>query len=75
MMEDGSPIDASDRPGPMIRTCLMPAEHWEIRDTWHTFGLKGTGSHHVALTDVFVPDENFFEFPFGTSFAPDPIFG
>jgi indole-3-acetate monooxygenase len=75
MMEGGSPIDASDQPGPMIRTCLMPAEHWEIRDTWHTFGLKGTGSHHVALTDVFVPDSNFFEFPFGASFAPDPIFG
>jgi alkylation response protein AidB-like acyl-CoA dehydrogenase len=36
---------------------------------------RGTGSHHVALTDVFVPDENFFEFPFGASFAPDPIFG
>jgi hypothetical protein len=27
------------------------------------------------LTDVFVPDENFFELPFGASFAPDPIFG
>ncbi len=74
MMEGGSPIDASDGPGPMIRACLMPAEHWEIRDTWHTFGLKGTGSHHVALTDVFVPDENFFEVPFGSSFAPDLIF-
>jgi hypothetical protein len=24
---------------------------------------------------VFVPDENFFELPFGASFAPDPIFG
>jgi hypothetical protein len=75
MMEGGSPIDAPDRPGPLTRTCLMPAECWEIQDTWHTFGLKGTGSHHVALTDVFVPDENFFEFPFGASFAPDPIFG
>ena len=75
MMEGGSPIDRSDGPGPMTRTFLMPAEHWEIRDTWHTFGLKGTGSHHVALTDVLVPDENFFEFPFGASFAPDPIFG
>jgi indole-3-acetate monooxygenase len=75
MMEGGSPIDAADRPGPMIRTCLMPAEQWEIRDTWHTSGLKGTGSHHVALTDVLVPDSNFFEFPFGTSFAPDPVFG
>jgi len=75
MMEGGSPIDRSDGPGPMTRTFLMPAEHWEIRDTWHTLGLKGTGSHHVALTGVFVPDENFFEFPFGASFAPDPIFG
>ena len=26
------------------------------------------------MTDVLVPDENFFEFTFGTSFAPDPIF-
>jgi indole-3-acetate monooxygenase len=75
MLEDGAPIDASDgAAGPMTRTCLIPAEHWQIRDTWHTFGLRGTGSHHVALTEVIVPDENFFEFPFGTSFAPDPIF-
>ncbi|HUB45375.1 MAG TPA: acyl-CoA dehydrogenase family protein [Acetobacteraceae bacterium] len=74
MMEGGSPIDAADRPGPMIRACFMPANDWEIRDTWHTFGLRGTGSHHVALTDVFVPDQNFFEFPFGDSFAPDLVF-
>jgi alkylation response protein AidB-like acyl-CoA dehydrogenase len=75
MMEGGSPIDASEAPGPMIRTCIMPAEHWEIRDTWHTSGLKGTGSHHVALTDLLVPDSNFFEFPFGASFAPDRVVG
>jgi indole-3-acetate monooxygenase len=75
MMEGGAPIEASDGPGPMIRTCLLPANHWEILDTWHVFGLRGTGSHHVALTDAFVSDENFFEFPFGASFAPDPIFG
>jgi alkylation response protein AidB-like acyl-CoA dehydrogenase len=75
MMEGGSPIASPDGPGPMTRTCIMPAERWEIRDTWHTVGLKGTGSHHVALTDAFVPDESFFEFPFGVSFAPEPIFG
>ena len=46
----------------MTRTCLMPAERWEIRDTWYTVGLKGTGSHHVALTDALVPDGSFFEF-------------
>jgi indole-3-acetate monooxygenase len=75
MMDNGSPIDAADGPGPMTRTFLVPAERWDIRDTWHAFGLRGTGSHHVALTDAFVPDENFFEFPFGASLAPDPIFG
>ena len=75
MMEGGRPIDSAEGPGPMIRACIMPAERWEIRDTWHTVGLKGTGSHHVALTDTFVPDENFFEFPFGVSFAQDTIFG
>jgi indole-3-acetate monooxygenase len=75
MMEGGSPIGASHGPGPMTRTFLQPAERWEIRDTWHTFGLRGTGSHHVALTDAFVPESNFFEFPFGASFAPDAIFG
>ena len=75
MMEGGSPIDNPDGPGPLTRSFLMPAEHWEIRDTWRTLGLKGTGSHHVAVTDLFVPDENFIEFPFGASFAPDPIFG
>jgi indole-3-acetate monooxygenase len=74
MMEGGSPIDAPHGPGPLIRGFLMPAERWEIRDTWHTLGLRGTGSHHIALADVLVPDANFFEFPFGTSFAPDPIF-
>jgi alkylation response protein AidB-like acyl-CoA dehydrogenase len=74
MMEGGSPIDNPDGPGPMTRSFLMPAQHWEIQDTWHTLGLKGTGSHHVKVTDVVVPDENFYEFPFGVSFAPDPIF-
>jgi indole-3-acetate monooxygenase len=75
MMEGGTPIDATPGPGPMIRTFLLPAERWQIQDTWHTLGLKGTGSHHITLTDQFVPDTNIFEFPFGDSFAPEPICG
>ena len=75
MMEGGSPILALDGLGPMTRTCLMPVEHWHVHDTWHSLGLRGTGSHDVELRDELVPDRNFFEFPFGASFAPDPIFG
>jgi len=74
MTEGGSPIPAPDGPGPVTRAFFVPAGHWEIQDTWHVLGLRGTGSHHVGLRDVFVPDRNFFEFPFGTSFAVDPIF-
>jgi hypothetical protein len=51
MMEGGFPTDNPDGPGPMIRICVMPVESWEIRDTWRTLGLKGTGSHHVSLAE------------------------
>jgi alkylation response protein AidB-like acyl-CoA dehydrogenase len=27
----------------------------KILDTWHTLGMRGTGSHDIALDDVFVP--------------------
>ena len=28
----------------------------EIKDTWHTLGMRGTGSHDIVLDGVFVPD-------------------
>ncbi|MGV6871965.1 acyl-CoA dehydrogenase family protein [Pseudochelatococcus sp. B33] len=74
MMEGGAPVASPDGQGPMVRSCLLPAGDWKILDTWHAFGLRGTGSHHVTLTDAFVPDANFVEFPFGTSCAPDRTF-
>lgn len=37
---------------------LVPADPSLIDDTWHTLGLRGTGSHDVVLTDCFVPSEH-----------------
>lgn len=34
----------------------MPTSELEILDTWHTSGLRGTGSHDAVADDVFVPD-------------------
>jgi alkylation response protein AidB-like acyl-CoA dehydrogenase len=35
----------------------LPTEHLQILDTWHTLGLRGTGSHDTVADEVFVPDE------------------
>ena len=34
----------------------VPRGEFEIIDTWHTAGLRGTGSADVAVNDIFVPD-------------------
>jgi alkylation response protein AidB-like acyl-CoA dehydrogenase len=34
----------------------MTAEGVVIEPTWHTIGMRGTGSHDVVLSNVFIPD-------------------
>lgn len=34
----------------------MKAAEVRILDTWHTLGMRGTGSHDVMLDDLFVPE-------------------
>lgn len=46
---------------PEARFCYLPAERCEILDTWISTGLRGSGSHHFAAEDVFVPAEHTFD--------------
>ncbi|QNI06127.1 hydroxylase [Mycobacterium kubicae] len=38
----------------------LPKADLEILDTWHTLGLRGTGSHDTVADEVFVPAERVF---------------
>ena len=61
--EDGVPRMRA--PGqPDLRVLLVPKGRYEILDTWHVGGLRGSGSHDVVMHDVFVPAED--------SFSPSP---
>jgi indole-3-acetate monooxygenase len=42
---------------PDWRFAFFPASEAEIIDTWHTAGLRGTGSHDVAVNGIRVPEE------------------
>jgi alkylation response protein AidB-like acyl-CoA dehydrogenase len=54
--EDGAPRMLA--PGqPDIRVLFIPKGSYEILDTWHVGGLRGSGSHDVVVDDVFVPAE------------------
>jgi alkylation response protein AidB-like acyl-CoA dehydrogenase len=42
---------------PEARYLFVPVAEAEILDTWHVRGMRGTGTHHFAVHDVFVPAE------------------
>ncbi|MGH0028555.1 MAG: acyl-CoA dehydrogenase family protein [Myxococcota bacterium] len=54
---DGDAPAAGPHGGPMLREVLLPRSEFEIADTWHVAGLRGSGSHDVVARDLFVPDE------------------
>jgi alkylation response protein AidB-like acyl-CoA dehydrogenase len=54
---DGDEPAKAPSGGPVLREALMPRSEFEILDTWHVAGLRGSGSHDVAARDLFVPEE------------------
>ncbi len=42
---------------PEERFLFVPAAEAEIVDTWNVRGMRGTGTHHFVVKDVFVPAE------------------
>jgi indole-3-acetate monooxygenase len=40
---------------PVLRVVAIPTAELQVLDTWHTSGLRGTGSHDAVADEVFVP--------------------
>jgi indole-3-acetate monooxygenase len=65
IFEQGQPRRLSNGQ-PETRLMLVPIDQCSILDTWHTSGLRGTGSHDFTIDNVFVP------FAHSTSFFDPP---
>ena len=50
----------SGRPLELVEA-IIPRDDYQIVDTWRVNGLRGTGSHDVAVDDLFVPDDMITE--------------
>ena len=48
------PTGPGERPD--MRTFLLPRSDYVIDDTWHTAGLRGTGSKDIVVEGAFVPE-------------------
>ncbi|WP_082984742.1 acyl-CoA dehydrogenase family protein [Mycobacterium sp. 1245499.0] len=69
--QDGRPrLSRSGKPE--YRVAMLPAEHWEILDTWDPVGLAGSGSHDYAIKNAYVPEE--YTFLPGQHQRPEPLY-
>jgi alkylation response protein AidB-like acyl-CoA dehydrogenase len=64
----GEPARAEDTGVPEVVMAYLPRDSCHVIDTWHVLGMRGTGSHDVAVTDVFVPTARTF--PLVPEFIP-----
>jgi alkylation response protein AidB-like acyl-CoA dehydrogenase len=53
---DGDKPRVTATGAPDLRLAVVRTSDIEVLDTWHVFGLRGTGSHDVAAHDLFVPE-------------------
>jgi indole-3-acetate monooxygenase len=55
VVDNGAPRTGPDG-SPAMMVVFFPPEEAEIIDSWHTMGMRGTGSHDVSVHEIFVPD-------------------
>jgi alkylation response protein AidB-like acyl-CoA dehydrogenase len=59
---------------PEVKAAMLPAQKVRIEQTWRAMGLRGTGSHHLSVEDVVIPDEYVFSISEGTLTIDSPLY-
>lgn len=71
--EGGAPVPG---PGgiPESRLAFCRADELVVEDTWHTHGLRGSGSTHYRAEDVFVPEDQALRIDEALFAGRDPLY-
>lgn len=72
--ENGQPRPGASPGVSATRTMLFRSDEVEILDTWKTSGMRGTGSHDIAVSDLFIPEDRTLDLFMGQSCLPGPLF-
>ena len=59
---------------PEMRYMFVPVAEAELLDTWNVRGMRGTGTHHFAVNDVFVPAERTVLSQTAQAVEPGPLY-
>src|SRR5919106_2493516 len=59
---------------PEARYLFVPVAEAELLDTWKVRGMRGTGTHHFAVDDVFVPAHRTVLSATATLLEPGPLY-
>jgi alkylation response protein AidB-like acyl-CoA dehydrogenase len=73
VVADGQPLLQEDGQ-PDARYLFVPAADVELLDTWRVRGMRGTGTHHFAVNDVFVPGERSVQPATAPLLEPGPLY-
>src|SRR5215471_19563225 len=68
MVMEGEHAHKEDQVEPEMVMAYVPRQQCQVIDTWNVMGMRGTGSHDISVTDVFVPKTRTF--PMVPEFEP-----
>jgi indole-3-acetate monooxygenase len=74
MVFDGDEPRKTSSGAPEMCIAFVPKSECTVHDTWHTGGLRGTGSHDFTIAGAFVPDDHSVDGYAAKATFPGPLY-